>query len=146
MQIIFEINERFLDQLRQQFPGDTTSNGAFSGDDREIFRPLIDSLLDHDLFLVPADYRSCVNCQSHVAEAYRDERRWARMSLANIARVGNFSSDRAIREYHRSRDPRVPPENLAARAVPRPVLRSGRLNLTSRSAGRGQQYPCKNVP
>jgi glucan phosphorylase len=130
MQIIFEINERFLDQLRQQFPGDTTSNGAFSGDDREIFRPLIDSLLDHDLFLVPADYRSCVNCQSHVAEAYRDERRWARMSLANIARVGNFSSDRAIREYHQ--------KIWRLEQCLGLFLRSGRLNLTSRSAGRGQ--------
>jgi starch phosphorylase len=79
---------------------DAIANGAFSGGDREIFRPLVDSLLNHDPFLVLADYRSYVDCQGHVAEAYQDERRWARMSIANIARVGNFSSDRAIREYH----------------------------------------------
>jgi starch phosphorylase len=79
---------------------DAIANGAFSGGDREIFRPLVDSLLNHDPFLVLADYRSYVDCQGHVAEAYQDERRWARMSIANIARVGNFSSDRAIHEYH----------------------------------------------
>jgi glycogen phosphorylase len=78
---------------------DAIANGAFSGGDREIFRPLIDSLLNHDPFLVLADYRSYVDCQSRVAEAYQDERRWGRMSIANIARVGHFSSDRAIREY-----------------------------------------------
>ncbi|HKN00403.1 MAG TPA: glycogen/starch/alpha-glucan phosphorylase [Candidatus Binataceae bacterium] len=78
---------------------DAIAAGAFSRGDREMFRPLVDSLLNHDPFLVLADYQSYVDCQSAASEAYRDERRWAQMSILNIARMGNFSSDRAIREY-----------------------------------------------
>ncbi len=85
-------------ELRQAI--DAIAAGAFSRGDREIFRPLVDSLLNHDPFLVLADYQSYVDCQSRVSEAFRDERRWARMSILNIARMGKFSSDRAIREYY----------------------------------------------
>jgi len=79
---------------------DAIATGAFSRGDRAIFRPLVDSLLNHDPFLVLADYQSYVDCQNRVSEAFRDERRWARMSILNIARMGKFSSDRAIREYY----------------------------------------------
>src|SRR5208282_1937313 len=79
---------------------DAVAAGAFSRGDREMFRPLVDSLLNHDPFLVLAEYQSYVDCQSLVSEAFRDERKWSRMSILNIARMGKFSSDRAIREYH----------------------------------------------
>jgi len=35
-----------------------------------------------------------------VSEAFKDDRRWARMSILNIARLGKFSSDRSIRDYY----------------------------------------------
>jgi glycogen phosphorylase len=79
---------------------DAIGGGAFSRGDREMFRPMVDSLLNHDPFLVLADYQSYVECQGRVSEAFKDERRWATMSILNIARLGKFSSDRAIREYH----------------------------------------------
>ncbi|MGA6974479.1 MAG: glycogen/starch/alpha-glucan phosphorylase [Candidatus Binatus sp.] len=79
---------------------DSIGGGAFSRGDREMFRPMVDSLLNHDPFLVLADYQSYVECQGRVSEAFKDEPRWARMSILNIARLGKFSSDRAIREYH----------------------------------------------
>ena len=41
------------------------------------------------------------DCQDEVARAYLDESRWTRMSILNVARMGKFSSDRAIREYCR---------------------------------------------
>jgi glycogen phosphorylase len=78
---------------------DLIANGHFSGGDRELFRPLVDALLDHDEYLLFADYRAYVDCQDEAARAYSDPERWAGVSILNVARSGNFSSDRAIREY-----------------------------------------------
>jgi starch phosphorylase len=46
-----------------------------------------------------ADYRSYVECQQRAGETYAEPDRWTRMSILNVARMGYFSSDRAIREY-----------------------------------------------
>jgi starch phosphorylase len=78
---------------------DLVSSGIFSRGDRNLFAPLVNSLLDHDDFMLLADYRSYVNCQDSVAESYRDMASWTRMSILNVARIGKFSSDRSIREY-----------------------------------------------
>ncbi|HKA18912.1 MAG TPA: glycogen/starch/alpha-glucan phosphorylase [Blastocatellia bacterium] len=78
---------------------DLINAGLFSHGDRDLFRPLTDSLLDSDPFLVCADFRDYVECQGRVALAYRDAEQWSRMSILNVARCGRFSSDRAIREY-----------------------------------------------
>jgi starch phosphorylase len=73
--------------------------GAFSRGDAGLFRPLVDNLLDHDPFLVLADYRAYIDAQDAAARAFLDTERWTRMSILNTARTGCFSSDRAIREY-----------------------------------------------
>jgi len=46
-----------------------------------------------------ADYQSYIDCQDQVSKAYQDPEHWVRMSMLNTARMGKFSSDRAIREY-----------------------------------------------
>jgi len=46
-----------------------------------------------------ADYQSYVKCQALVSQAYQDGDNWTRMSILSSARMGKFSSDRAIREY-----------------------------------------------
>ena len=74
-------------------------SGLFSRGDRELFQPLLDTLLNHDPFHVFADFDAYVDCQQRVSQAYEDEETWARMSILNAARMGWFSSDRAIREY-----------------------------------------------
>jgi starch phosphorylase len=78
---------------------DFISSGGFSRGDRGLFLPLVNSLLDHDDFMLLADYRAYVDCQDAVSEAYRNSEAWTRMSILNVARIGKFSSDRSIREY-----------------------------------------------
>jgi starch phosphorylase len=78
---------------------DQIASGHFSRGDGNLFRPLVDSLLLQDDYLVLADYQSYVACQDRVGEAFRDLKNWTRMSILNTARSGKFSSDRSIREY-----------------------------------------------
>ena len=80
---------------------DQIGGGFFSNGDRELFRPLVESLLTRDDYLLLADYQAYVDCQQRVSDAYRDQDAWTRMSILNSARVGRFSSDRSIREYCR---------------------------------------------
>ncbi|KPJ92925.1 MAG: maltodextrin phosphorylase [Gammaproteobacteria bacterium SG8_11] len=78
---------------------DLISTGLFSHSQINLFQPLIDGLLHQDQYMVLADYQSYVNAQARVGHAYRDIDQWARMSILNVARMGKFSSDRAIRQY-----------------------------------------------
>ncbi len=78
---------------------DTIASGIFSRGDRDLYGALLNNLWHHDPFLVCADYRSYVDTQATVAVAYRDADRWTKMSILTTARMGKFSSDRAIREY-----------------------------------------------
>ena len=78
---------------------DLLLSGVFSQGDTTLFKPIVDSLLFHDEYMLCADYQSYIDCQKRVEEAYRDQELWTRMSMLNVARVGYFSSDRTIREY-----------------------------------------------
>jgi starch phosphorylase len=85
------------DDLREAI--DRIASGHFSRGDGNLFKPLVDSLLYKDEYLVFADYASYLDCQDRVGEAFRDQQRWTRMSILNTARSGKFSSDRSIRDY-----------------------------------------------
>ena len=78
---------------------DRISSGFFSGGDKNLFKPLVDSLLHGDPYLLFADYRSYVEVQEQMSLAYKDPAKWTRMSILNVARMGKFSSDRSIKEY-----------------------------------------------
>jgi starch phosphorylase len=75
------------------------SSGHFAGGDGSLHRPIVDSLLREDQYMLLADFRSYVEAQDAAERAYRDQDRWTRMSILNVARCGYFSSDRSIREY-----------------------------------------------
>jgi starch phosphorylase len=79
---------------------DLISSGYFSPEDTGMFNPIYDSLLNGgDRFLVMADFDAYVKCQDQVAKCYRDQEEWTKKSILNVARMGKFSSDRAIGEY-----------------------------------------------
>lgn len=78
---------------------DLIAHGHFSGGDSGLFQPLVDSLLQHDPFMVLADFAAYAATQAEVDRVRRDPDEWARRSVLNTARSGKFSSDRTIREY-----------------------------------------------
>ena len=78
---------------------DSLLSGEFSHGDRTLFEPLVNSLLNRDDYMLLADYQSYIDCQDRVAEVYKDQKAWTRMSILNVARIGRFSSDRSIRDY-----------------------------------------------
>ena len=78
---------------------DRIKDGYFSYGDKELFKPIVDSLLSNDQYMLLADYHAYVECQKHVVTAYQDQEQWTKMSILNAARMGKFSSDRSIREY-----------------------------------------------
>ena len=80
---------------------DLIADGTFSWGDKQLFKPLVDSLLRDDPYVLLADFESYIACQERVAELYQKPDDWAKMSILNVARMGKFSSDRSIREYCR---------------------------------------------
>ena len=78
---------------------DLIEKGFFSNNDREIFRPIVNSLLGDDSFMVMSDFSSYLHAQKEVTSAYLDKNRWTNMSIVNTAGMGKFSTDRTIREY-----------------------------------------------
>jgi glycogen phosphorylase len=78
---------------------DLIDSGHFSQSNSALFRPMTESLLVHDEYLLFADFQSYITSQDEIDQAYRDSERWTRMSILNVARIVKFSSDRAIRDY-----------------------------------------------
>ena len=59
----------------------------------------MDTLLEHDPFLLLADFRSYLDAQEEAGRVWLDQDVWTRRSIVSVARMGRFSSDRTIREY-----------------------------------------------
>ncbi len=78
---------------------DLVRSGFFSRGDPALFEELVKRLLERDDFMLLADFESYLDCQERVSAAYQDSEQWTRMSILNTARMGKFSSDRAIHEY-----------------------------------------------
>jgi starch phosphorylase len=77
-------------------------SGHFNRFEPNIFDPVIAAIRSPgDPWVVAADFRSYVEAQRRVAEAFQDTERWTRMSILNTASSGKFSSDRTIQEYAR---------------------------------------------
>jgi glycogen phosphorylase len=75
------------------------NSGRFSNGDFNLFKPITDNLLWNDPFMLMADYPLYVACQDLVAETWKNTDKWNKMAILNVARMGKFSSDRAIDDY-----------------------------------------------
>ena len=78
---------------------DLISSGFFSPEDKSIFRPLVDGLLDDDRYMVLEDFDGYRKAQADIARMYQQPEKWWRAAILNVARTGWFSSDRTIKEY-----------------------------------------------
>ncbi|MBA1204885.1 glycogen/starch/alpha-glucan phosphorylase [Pseudomonas capeferrum] len=74
-------------------------SGVFSPDDPARYTALVDSLVDHDRFLVCADFDAYWDAQQRVEDLWHEPQAWWRTAVLNTAHMGWFSSDRTIREY-----------------------------------------------
>ncbi|MEO1985528.1 MAG: glycogen/starch/alpha-glucan phosphorylase [Martelella sp.] len=77
------------------------SSGVFSHDDPGRYADLIGGIYDHDWFMVAADFDAYAAAQRQVDAIWNDRTAWNVKAIRNTARMGWFSSDRAIREYAR---------------------------------------------
>ena len=78
---------------------DLIASGHFTRGERHLAAPVVDDLLYKDRFMVLADFRSYIDTQDRVDQAYGDPTAWSRSAILNIARTGYFSSDRSMRDY-----------------------------------------------
>ena len=84
---------------------DALVDGTLNDGGTGCFRELYDSLLNGvnwdraDQYYVLVDFKAFKEEQEKVFEAYKNKKKWAQMSLMNIANSGVFSSDRTIMQY-----------------------------------------------
>jgi len=81
---------------------DLLQSGHFNRRDPGVLDPVIAALHDpREPWMTVADFRSFVDAQQRLEQAYRDSDGWIRMSILNTAASGRFSTDRTMREYNR---------------------------------------------
>ncbi len=78
---------------------DDIRRGVFSPNDPDRFKPLINGLIDHDYFMVTADFATYAETQRRVDQDFLEQDTWMRRAILNTAHAGWFSSDRTIRGY-----------------------------------------------
>nr|UEK51433.1 GlyP-like protein 2 [Parasacculina yatsui] len=88
-----------LPELRQCI--EMIRDGFFFPHNKHQFDDLVDLLMNHDRFLLFADYEAYIQCQERVSQLYSNQDAWSQKALMNIASSGKFSSDRTISEYAR---------------------------------------------
>ncbi|MDE6149681.1 MAG: glycogen/starch/alpha-glucan phosphorylase [Ruminococcus sp.] len=67
----------------------------------EVFNEIADTLKNQDTYMALVDFDSYQKAQKYASECYKDQRKWNKMSLMNIANAGIFSADRSVEDYAR---------------------------------------------
>ncbi|MBE6772389.1 MAG: glycogen/starch/alpha-glucan phosphorylase [Ruminococcaceae bacterium] len=73
-------------------------NKGISG---KMFGEISGTIVNHDPYMVLADFADYRNIQKMAEEIWHDTARWDTMSLMNIAGAGVFAADRSINDYAR---------------------------------------------
>ncbi len=81
---------RVLDHIR---------DGVGTGILRNSYPNIVNSLLFRDEYMLLCDFDSYCRAHERVSEDYRDEEKFMKKSLVNIANAGRFAADRSITEY-----------------------------------------------
>ncbi|KAK7046012.1 Non-essential glycogen phosphorylase [Paramarasmius palmivorus] len=76
------------------------SGGLFG--DGGVYEPLLNTIRQGDYYLLSDDFDSYMAALDLVDEAYVDRDEWIKKSIRTTAKMGKFSSDRAINEYAES--------------------------------------------
>ncbi|XP_077313872.1 LOW QUALITY PROTEIN: glycogen phosphorylase, muscle form [Lithobates pipiens] len=88
-----------IPELRQVI--DQLNSGYFSPKQPDLFKDIVNMLMNHDRFKVFADYEDYIRSQDSVSALYKNTKEWTRKVIHNIAGAGKFSSDRTIAQYAR---------------------------------------------
>ena len=81
---------------------DVLSSNRFCSEEPELFEWIRKNMLDaSDEHVHLADFRSYSQAQETAGRAFGDADRWTRMAILNVARIGQFSSDRTVQDYVR---------------------------------------------
>ncbi len=80
---------------------DMIASNYFNPKEPGIFNDMINGLMNVDYYCVFADYQSYIDTQDRVAKEFLNKEEWTKKSIYNVARIGKFSSDRAVSEYAR---------------------------------------------
>ncbi|OCT81653.1 glycogen phosphorylase, muscle form [Xenopus laevis] len=88
-----------IPELRQAI--DQLNSGFFSPKQPDLFKDVVNMLMNHDRFKVFADYEDYIMSQEKANALYKNTKEWTRKVIHNIAGSGKFSSDRTITQYAR---------------------------------------------
>lgn len=64
-----------------------------------LFKPIFEELVNRDYYFVLADLEDFDKKIKVVEKDYLDNKKWGKMAVLNVARIGKFTSDRAVMEY-----------------------------------------------
>jgi starch phosphorylase len=78
-----------------------TSDEVLKVGNEERLTRLQKELINKDWFMTLLDLEDYIETKDRMFEDYKDEDKWKKMMLTNIAKAGFFSSDRTISEYNR---------------------------------------------
>ncbi|HYK66076.1 MAG TPA: glycogen/starch/alpha-glucan phosphorylase [Patescibacteria group bacterium] len=80
---------------------DELASDRFCPGEPGLFRWVRDALVNRDDYFLMADFAAYIDVQSRVSTEYQNREAWTRKAILNLARIGIFSSDRAVTEYSR---------------------------------------------